>query len=208
MLKSLQRRWPFGHSPARPSRFRTLGAFLAIALAVGPVGAEDMPLSAELQVPLLLKILIYDRHFESRFGAELKLGVVYAPLDPQSVKAATDFTDVLYKYAGKTVKRLPVTYLLVEFSTPEGLERSITARDIDVLYVAPGNSKNVAAIIKVSRARGVTTMTGIPDYVRSGVCVGLGVSQDRPQILINRPACLLEGSEFEVSLLNAATLVK
>jgi hypothetical protein len=133
---------------------------LAVAVA-WPARAEDMPLSAELQVPLFLKILTYDRRFESRFGSELKLGVVYAPLDPQSVKAANDVTDILYKYAGKTVKRLPVSKVLVEFSTPENLERSITTGSVDVLYVAPGNAKNIAAIIKVSRARQVT-LTRLP----------------------------------------------
>ena len=211
MLQALQRRWPLGHSTARSPRLLGPRAPFVIALALAvawPAGAEDMPLSADLQVPLFLKILTYDRRFESRFGTELKLGVVYAPLDPQSVKAANDITDVLYRYARKTVKRLPVNKVLVEFSTPESLERSITTGSIDVLYVAPGSAKNVAAIVKVSRGRGVTTMAGVPDYVRSGVCVGLSVSQDRPQILINQPACLQEGSEFDASLLRIATPVK
>lgn len=211
MLQALQRRWPFGHSTAPSPRHPRPGALVAMALMLAvacPASAEDMPLSPELQVPLFLKILTYDRRFESRFGTELKLGVVYAPLDPQSVKAANDITDILYKYAGKTVKRLPVNKVLVEFSTPEVLERSITTGNIDVLYVAPGNARNVSAIIKVSRGRGVTTMAGVPDYVRSGVCVGLSVSQDRPQILINQPACLQEGSEFDASLLRIATPVK
>lgn len=209
MIKALHRRWPPGHSRARPwSRCRLACLLAALALAGGPLRAEEMPLSPQLQVPLILKILTYDRHFESRFGEELMLGILYAPADPQSVKAANDFSDILYQYAGKTVKHLPVAKVLVEFTTPENLERSIAARNIDVLYVAPGNGKNIAAITKVSRERGVTTTTGVPEYVRSGVSVGLGVSQDRPQILINQPAAILEGSEFDPSLLRISTPVK
>jgi hypothetical protein len=210
MLKVLHRRWPPGRStPRRWSRSCLLRSLLALSLAAaGPLWAEDMPLSARLQVTLILKILTYDRHFESRFGEELMLGILYAPADPQSVKAANDFSDILYEYREKTVKRLPVGKVLVEFTTAEALERSIAARNIDVLWVAPGNSKNLAAIVKVSREHGVTTTTGVPEYVRGGVSVGLGVSQDRPQILINQPASISEGSEFDASLLRIATLVK
>lgn len=210
MQKALHRHWPPGHSHARPpSRSRWLSGLLAIVLAVVPsLGAEEMPLAPDVQVLLIVKILTFDRHFESRFGAELKLGILYAPQDPESVKAANDFSDALYQYRGKPAKKLPVSYVLVEFSTPENLERSITTRDIDVLYLAPGNAKNVAAITKVSRARGVTTTTGVPDYVRRGVSVGVGMSQDHAQILINQAAALAEGSEFDASLLRIATPVK
>jgi len=208
MLQALQRRWPPGRRRTRHgSLSRLVCALLALSLSGGPLRAEDMPLSPQLQVPLILKILTYDRHF-SRFGDDLMLGILYAPTDPQSVKAANDFSDILYQYAGKTVKGLPVGKILVEFTTPEALERSIAARNIDVLYVAPGNAKNIPAITKVSRERGVATTTGVPEYVRSGISVGLGVSQDRPQILINQAAALAELCEFDASLLRISTPVK
>jgi hypothetical protein len=187
----------FGFSPRR-----CLGLVLGLMVlvrAAAVAAAEPMPLAPDLQVPLILKILTYDRHFEAKAGNDLVIGIVYAPADAGSVKAANDVSDTLYRFAGKTVKRLAIRYFLIEFTTPENLERSI---------VAPGNAKNLPDLIKVSQARGITTATGVPDYVRRGVSVGIGISDDRPQILINLPSTKLEGSEFDASLLRIATVLK
>jgi hypothetical protein len=136
------------------------------------------------------------------------VGIVYAPTDPQSVKGANDVSDTFYRFAGKTVKRLPVRYLLVEYTTPENLERSVATHGIDVFYVSPGNGQNLTGITRVSQARSITTATGVPDYVRRGVCVGVGSSQERAQILINLPSCRAEGCEFDASLLRIATVLR
>ena len=182
---------------------------LAVALGVGPVrAAEEMALSPDLQGLILLKILTYDRNLESRAGAELVVGILYAPTDPQSVKGANEVSDTFYRFAGKTVKKLKVRYLLVEYTSPEALERSVATRGIDVLYLAPGNAQNLAGITKVSQARSITTTTGVPDYVRRGVCVGVGNAQDRAQILINLTSCRAEGCEFDASLLRISTVLK
>jgi hypothetical protein len=199
---------PPGAGPFGVARGLVVAA-VALALAVTPaLAAEEMALSPDLQVPIILKILTYDRNLESRAGAELIVGIVYAPTDPQSVKRANEVSDTFYRFAGKTVKRLPVRYLLVEYTTPENLERSVATRGIDVLYVAPGNTQNLAGITKVSQARSLTTTTGVPDYVRRGVCVGVGSAQDRAQILINLTSCRAEGCEFDASLLRIATVLR
>jgi hypothetical protein len=50
-------------------------------------------------------------------------------------------------------------------------------------------------------------VTGVPDYVRRGVAVGIGVVQDKPQVLINLAAARAEGSDFDASLLRIATIL-
>jgi hypothetical protein len=210
MLEALIRRRPPGRRHWRGSRLVRGAVALALAFAVSaaPVFGEDMPLSPDIQLTIILTLLKYDRHFDSRFGAELTLGVLYAPAEPESVRAANAVAEYMYGVRGKTVKGLPVKAILIEFTTPEGLDRSITSRGIDVLYVAPGNTKNLAGITKVSQEKGVTTTTGVPDYVRSGIAVGIGRAQDRPQIIINLASAKAEGAEFDASLLRIATIVK
>lgn len=190
---------------------RTLGLVLGLLLVVRPpllAAAEPMPMAPELQVPLILKVLTYDRHFEEKAGKEVAIGIVYAPADPGSVAAANQIAAILYRFGGKTVKRLPVRYYMVDYTTPENLERSITQRGIGVLYVSPGNLRNLPGLTRVSQAKGIITTTGVPDYVRRGVSVGIGVSDERPQILINQTSSKAEGSEFDASLLRIATLLK
>jgi hypothetical protein len=185
-----------------------LMALLLLGRSAGARAAEPMPLQPDLQVPLILKILTYDRHFETKAGRDLSIGIVYAPYDPDSVKTANDVAETLYRYSGKTVKRLPVRYFLLEYTNAEGLDRSVQQRSISVIYIAPGNGKNLDGILGVSKTRSATTATGVPDYVRRGVSVGLGVAQDRPQILINLPSSRREGSEFDASLLRISTVLK
>jgi YfiR/HmsC-like len=210
MSQVLNRRRPPGRRSLRGPSLAWVAAAVSVALAIaGPVrAAEEMSLAPNLQIPILLKILTYDRHFLSRYGTEFTFGVLYAPADPESVKAANAVADYMYQARGKTVKGLPLSYYLLEYTTPEGLERSIATRGIDVLYVAPGNAKNLAAITKVSQDRGITTTTGIPDYVRSGVAVGVAQSQGHLQYLVNLTSARAEGAEFDASLLRISTIVK
>jgi YfiR/HmsC-like len=187
---------------------RSLGVSLGLLVLLHPgpvVAAEPMPLAADLQIPLILKVLTYDRHFESKAGRELLIGVVYEQGDPESLKAASTIFETLLRFSGKTVKRLPIRQQLVPMAS---LTRLVPSMGISVLYVAPGNARNLDAITRFSQESHVTTVTGVPDYVRHGVSVGIDVAQQRPQILINLASSKAEGSEFDASLLRIATIVK
>ena len=172
-----------------------------------PARAEQMPLGAEAQIPLLLKVLTYDRNFEQKAGAELAVGIVHDPSDRDSAKATEEVGSTFYKFAGKTVKKLPLKYYTIEFTGPADLERFVKEKRISVLYIAPGSAKSLAAVLKVSEELKLTTLTGVPEYVRRGVAVGIGVEQDKPQILINLGAARAEGSDFDASLLRIAVVV-
>jgi hypothetical protein len=184
-----------------------LGLVLALCAGVA-AAAEPMPLRPDLQVPLLLKILTYDRHFEQKAGRELSIGISYAPEDPESKAAAEQILQTLYRFRDKTVKTLPIRYHLLEYTGADKLQRSISERGVSVLYVAPGMSRHLEGLVTVSQGRDITTVTGVPDYVRRGISVGIGLADDRPQIVINQTSARAEGSEFDASLLRIATVVK
>jgi len=178
-----------------------------LCLAVPRAAAEDMALAADLQIPLLLKVLTYDRNLEVKAGKELAIGIVYDPADRDSAAATDQIGSTLYRFAGKTVKTLPIKYYTIEYTSPADIERFVKQRGISVLYVAPGNSKNLASLVKLSQALRLISATGVPDYVRKGIAVGIGVVQDRPQILINLASSKAEGSDFDASLLRIATIL-
>jgi hypothetical protein len=84
----------------------------------------------------------------------------------------------------------------------------IKEKGINVIYVSPGNDRNLESILALSKAQKITTTTGVADYVRKGVAVGIGSRQGKPQILINLAASKSEGSEFDASLLRIATVIQ
>lgn len=187
-------------------RFLVLVPVLGLGLGA-PVRAEEMALPVEKQVELLLTILPYDRNLGAKAGSELAIGIVYDPSDRDSTKATTDFGTALFQYRGKTVKQLPVKYYTIEYVNPAELERFVKQKGISVLYIAPGNARNLTSILQLSQDLHLTTLTGVPDYVRRGAAVGVAVAQDRPQILINLKTTRAEGSDFEARLLRLATIV-
>jgi uncharacterized cupredoxin-like copper-binding protein len=188
-------------------RTSCLLAAAAFLLFAGSAAAEQMALAAEQQVPLILKVLTYDRQFEARTkGTEVAIGIVYDPADRDSAKATDEISSTLFKWSGKTVKKLPIKYFTIEYVSHDQVEKFVKQKNINVIYVAPGNSKNLTSLTKMSQALGITSVTGVPDYVRKGVAVGIGVVQDRPQVLINLTSSKSEGSDFDASLLRLATV--
>ncbi len=187
-----------------------IAALIASAAFQLPVLAfsEGMAVEADRQVMLLLKILTYDRQLETKAGSELVIGVVSVPTDPDSARATEAISNTLFGYLKKTVKKLTLQYYLHDYSTPEKFQAWVKSKNVKVLYISPGNSKNLVAILKVAEQLKITTTTGVPDYVEKGVAIGIGERQQRPQILINLPATKREGSEFDASLLRIATIVK
>lgn len=179
-----------------------------LVLLPSPAHAEKMALAADKQVPLLLKILTYDRQFEQKAGSEVVIGIVYAAADADSAPAMESLSATLSGFAGKTVKKLPIKYWQIPYSTPDRLEAIVKEKGINVLYVCPGNDKNLPAIVKLAHGGRITTLTGIPEYVKKGLSVGVGERSGKPQIYINLDASKAEGSDFDASLLRIAEVVR
>jgi hypothetical protein len=169
-----------------------------------PSIAQTMPVEAERQVQILLKVLTYDRQFEAKAKDRLKVGIVYVDADPASVKAADEIGTTLKKYEDKTVRKVPITWVLIPYTTPAAVEQKIKAEGVSLLYIAPGNTKHLSELIRISQAHKLTSVTGVPEYVDKGVAVGVGFERDKPRIYINLASCKSEGSEFDASLLQIA----
>ena len=196
-----------GATISRPS-LAAMGILGGLALAASWVMAEDMSVPMDRQIYSILKILTYDRNLIERMQPELRIGIVYVAEDPQSVETHDDLLAVLQALADKTVKGLPFAYLATPFVSGAELEQWARSNQVNVLYVTPGNSTNLDEILQVSRDLQIMTTTGVLDYVRRGVAVGVSAVLDKPKPLINLPSCKLERSEFDASLLRISMIFR
>jgi hypothetical protein len=171
-------------------------------------GMEIMPVPAELQVPLILKILTYDRNFDSKAQTELRVGIVFVSGNPASLKAKNEIEDVFRRFSDKTVRKLAIRHSAVEYVSVSQVEEAARSNQFNIFYVAPGNAGNLETLLRISQARQIITTTGVPAYVDKGIAVGVGVEQDKPHILINLASSKAEGSEFDASLLRIAKVVR
>jgi YfiR/HmsC-like len=178
------------------------------AAADDPVPPDAMAVSPDLQIPLLLKVLTYDRHFENRAATELNICIVYAPGNAASASAMTAISGVFRTFSDKTVKNLVIRHASVGFTNEVALARFAQLNKVNVFYIAPGNAQNLETLLRISGGQQIITTTGVPDYVERGVAVGIGVRQDKPQILINLASSKSAGIEFDASLLRIARVIR
>ena len=186
-----------------------LATVLATLLCARAAGTEQMPFPADVQITLLLKILTYDRSFQAKAKSAVTIGVVYVAADPESVKAKDEILNTLKLVADRTIKNVPIRAVALEYRDPAGLGKLVQKAGINVFYIAPGNADSLRELLRVSHTQGITTATGVPEYVQRGVAIGIGIKADKkPDILINLPSSRQEGSEFDASLLRIANVVK
>jgi len=187
------------------------GALTAVlALAAGVGGAQpSMPLSVDQQVVALLRILTFDRNFQHKIRNELVIGIVYAPAEPASLRARDEVVRTLtHELARMTIKQLPIRHVAIAYGGVSALEAAVRAHKVNVLYVTPGHQDNLDGILKISQTYGISSMTGVPEYVRRGVAVGMGKKQDQPEIIVNLANSRSEGMDLHPSLLRISTVVK
>jgi hypothetical protein len=181
---------------------------LGLLLAV-PGSGQTMPMPVDIQLPLFLKILTYDRSFQYKARSAIIIGVVYLPGNPESVKAKDEMVANLQRLSDRTIKNLPIKYVTLEFRDVPSLDKAVKAGKVNVFYVAPGLGDQIPSLLKMARTYAITTATGVPEFVQRGIAVGIGMKADKkPDILINLPSSRSEGSEFDASLLRIATVVK
>lgn len=195
----------------RMSRFRLqvfvllLGVLLVPCVSVAVASAQDVPTPVALHPPLLAKILAYDRNFAERAGAEVVVGVLYQPRYRASFTVMQAFLEA--SKVAQHVKGRPVRCIPIVLEEAAALQARLEAESIDALYITPLRAIDIDGIAAVSRTRRVLTFTGVPAYVEAGIAVGVGLTQNKPKILVNLPAARAEGAAFQAHLLKLAHVI-
>ncbi len=180
-------------------------AALLCAGAAAPTGESGLP--AELQAQLLVKILSFDRNLGVRPEGELVVGILVQRKFRPSLDAASEMFDALSVLGRVELLGARVRPQYVEVDAAEELELALAAAQVDVLYVSPLRAMTVPQITRVSRPLGLHTITSVTRYVDEGLAVGLGMRDERPEIVISRSAAEGEGADFASSLLRIARVV-
>lgn len=172
---------------------------LGLGAVVSPVMAQDVPVPAGVQVPLLLKILTFDRHLAAA-PEPLVVAVVFQRRNRASA-AIGDEVRVLLAASAR-----PIRVVVIDLDETRDLRGTLLRDSVRVVYVAPLQAVSVSTVAEATRGEGVVSVTGVPRYVEQGLAVGLDMSDSRPRIVINLAASRAEGAEFSAELLKLARL--
>lgn len=185
--------------------------FLVLTLGHWPraLPAQEMDVPASVQVPLLFKILTFDRKLGIRAsGNDIVIAVVFQTGFRASVIARDQVMEALKRLRDSTISGHPVHWVAVELDDAESLKRTLVRERVDVIYVTPLRGVELDDIITAARSRGVTTFTGVPQYVERGLAIGVGIARERPEIIINLLATRAEGSDFNSQLLRVSKVIQ
>jgi hypothetical protein len=179
-------------------RFRTGGIIFLLAVLVVPVRAEELLVPGDTQLRILQKVWTLDRAFPH--GRTPRVVILYQSKYKRSARVVDE---LLSSEAGKApaMKLVPV-----DLSSSIPIAEQIP--DSEVVYLAPLRSVEISSVIRVTRARGMRTVTAVADYVTEGVGLGIVLDDDLPRIMVNLDASLSEGADYSAQLLKLANVLR
>ncbi|MCP4633665.1 MAG: YfiR family protein [candidate division Zixibacteria bacterium] len=181
---------------------------LIFFLLVSSVPANEMAVPVDIQFRLFLKIIACDRDLESRFGDEIKIGIVYQSKFRASLDVKNRLIEVMQESPIKDIEGIPINYIPIDLGGVSTLASSISNAGVDILYITPLRALDVKQISDISRENRITTLTGIPEYVKDGLAVGISSKGEKPLIIINLEAAKTEGAKFSSQLLKLAEIIE
>ncbi len=186
--------------------FAWLCRFLFLFVA-STVPAQDMPVTVAVQWSFLQKILSFQRRVEPVVpGRQPVLAIVYQSKFRVSLDVRNELMALLEEEK-PGIGGVAFRVVEVDLTRESSITAQPAASQATVMYVAPLRSFDIDVITSFSRSRKILTFSGVSEYIKKGIAVGLDNRGGRPHILINRNAALQEGSDFHSQLLSLATIV-
>ena len=106
------------------------------------------------------------------------------------------------------MKGIPISVVYIDLDADDDWQHDIDSYEIDLLYITPLRVINIKEMADYYRGKKILTMSGIPEYVEEGIALGIGLANERPQILINLPAAKAVGADFSSQVLGIAKVFR
>lgn len=187
---------------ARFAPWRFLAASVGVALLVlsGVASSQSARIPASTQAALLTKVASFDRNFAARAGQRAVVIVVKAPDDKDSEHDATAIAAALGEVP--TIGNVPLEVTVVTYRGAPALAELVRAKRAAIVYFGSGFSREVAAIRDAFAQVSVLTFGVVPEYVPSGVVLGVDLVSGRPKLLVNLAQAQKQQVAFPASVLN------
>lgn len=167
--------------------------------------AQQMEVPLQVQIPILLKVISFDRQLRVRAPQDVVIGVAMQSGNRASVTASDEVVRLLSE-PGTNVDGIPVRVVVIDLDR-QSTTGMLAHTRMTHLYVTPIRAVNIRELAQLARAARVTTMTGVAEHLDRGLSIGVGLRGGRPRILVNVSASRAEGADLSAELLKLAELV-
>lgn len=180
---------------------------VVVLLSAEPSWTQDMPVPVNVQYPLFMKMLTFDRRLKARVGNEMVIGILYQGKFRKSRNVRDELIEVITASPIKTVETIPIRFVSIDLSTVTDLRGELSSSKVDALYITPVRAVEVREIAVIAQEKEITTFGSMPEYLKLGIALSVDVKGEKPLICINLAASKAEGAEFDSQLLNLARIV-
>jgi hypothetical protein len=185
--------------PVRRCTRRAVLVGASSALLARGARAEGVTVPIRLQAELLAKVASYDRNFVARTGERVRTLLVVKQGDPESTRAAAEMKSALSGIP--TIGALPHEEELATFIDATSLVEQCHARQISIVYVAPGFMQEVDLLRQTVGSLNLLTVGSVAEYVPGGIVLGFDLVSGRSKLLVNLTQARRQRVEFRAEIL-------
>jgi hypothetical protein len=176
-----------------------------VLLSVLPVAAAAT-VPYDVQVPLLLKALTYDRSLKTRAGDAVRIAIVMPAKSGRG--AVDDLQAAVQGLPDRTVNGLPVSFREVTAEGGADLEQALQGGRWAAAIIMPGfGPGQIGEFRRVCASRQVLAVAAEVGDVERGLAFGVGAQGGKPQIVVNLPTVKACGSDFDLALLRLSKVL-
>lgn len=197
-------------APGRTIATRGLWAlFLFLLAGARPAEAiEHAAVPVNVQIPILLKAITYDRTLGSRVGDDFLFAAVYRPRVAESERAVKAFEQSAGELEGKTLLHRPLRRRLIAWEGKQEFLEALREDPPDVIYLMAGCERILDRVLEISADEQITTLAAVPEFVEKGATLGVGERDGRPEIIVNLTSSKREGARFSSDLLRLCRVLR
>jgi hypothetical protein len=161
----------------------------------------------DVQIPLVLKALTYDRNLKTRVVDHVRIALLAPPGGNRD--AVEELFASLDALPARSIDGLPVSFKEIAWTDEESFDRALRGARWAAVYALPGfSTEQLAQIRRTGQARRVLLVGAAEADVERGMAFGVGASAGRPLIVVNLSSTRACGSEFDLALLRLARVIQ
>lgn len=165
----------------------------ACLLVAGAAGADEVP--DDLALKLMLRVVTYDATFAQRGSGEF---VVLVPFEKGQQARASQLVELAERLGLTTIANRPLKLHPVPVAELDVAKGS-------ALLVPPGTSPGaVSDAVRAATHVKLYTMAFDEALVKDGAMIGVGLSDGKPQVLLNVSTARTIGAELSTAVLKVA----
>jgi len=171
------------------------------------LGGQDRRLPVKIRLSILLRALAYDRNL-AKARTAVDVGVLCLKDDKNSEEIGRQVTNQLKAFVGHRISGMKISVTSIVVGDGETLERTVKAKDINIIYTSAGTDRFFSKIRSLAASRKILVVSGEPHHVRKGAAVVVVQRGEKPRIIVNLKNSKKQGADFDSRLLQLSDVIR